>query len=166
MEHRCDCGRSHEEVELGIQYNLYQRINKDNVECLNEYEEGSGVTVFKPWEERLNHEKYVESDADEELLFNVPFTGNVKLKGLIVTGDPDGSYPTKVRLYVSQGIMYKNRPNMTFDDTSIEADQEFELSRDLDGTHEYPVSWHQELKVKQYISKSGVYKKQQQQQQQ
>lgn len=132
MEHRCDCGSSHDATELGVQYNLYQKIDKDNVECLNEYEEGSGVKVFKPWEERLCHEKYVESDADDELLFNIPFTGNVKLKGLIITGNPDASYPSKVKLY-------KNRPNMTFDDTGIEADQEFELSRDLDGTHEYPI---------------------------
>ena len=48
------------------------------------------------------------SDADEELLFNIPFTGNVKLKGLIVMGGEDGTHPAKVRLF-------KNRPHMTFD---------------------------------------------------
>lgn len=54
---RCDCGNSHDDIELGIEYNLYQKIDKDYVECLNEYEEGSGVKVFKPWEERLSHDK-------------------------------------------------------------------------------------------------------------
>ena len=42
--------------------------------------------------------KVVCSDADEELLFNIPFTGDVKLKGLIVMGGEDGYHPSKVKL--------------------------------------------------------------------
>ena len=38
----------------------------------------------------------VESDADEELLINIPFTGDVKLKGLIVIGGEDDTHPDKV----------------------------------------------------------------------
>jgi hypothetical protein len=72
-------------------------------------------TVFKPWEERLNFEvvsevrsqndgklfgflQFVESDADEELLFNIPFTGNVKLKGIIVIGEDSDTHPSRIRL--------------------------------------------------------------------
>lgn len=73
----------------------------------------------------------VESDCDEELLFSVPFTGNVKLKGIIVVGGEGDFHPSTLRLF-------KNRPNMSFDDAAAEPDQEFELSRDLDGTLEYP----------------------------
>merc|ERR1712179_544831 len=68
----------------------------------------------------------------EELLFNIPFTGNVKLKGLIVGGEDDDSFPDKVRIY-------KNRPNMTFDDTGAAADQEFNLVRDTTCSLEYKV---------------------------
>ncbi|KAF2884795.1 hypothetical protein ILUMI_21402 [Ignelater luminosus] len=129
--HSCEGDKNHDETpEMGLQYSLYSKIDKNNLECLNEASEGSGKTVFKPWEERLNFTDYVESDADEELLFNIPFTGNVKLKGIIIVGEDSGSHPSKMRLY-------KNRPHMTFDDVTVAADQEFELHTDLSGTLEY-----------------------------
>lgn len=34
-------------------YNLYSRIDKQNLECLNEVQENSGRDVFRPWDERL-----------------------------------------------------------------------------------------------------------------
>jgi PITH domain len=82
----------------GIQYSLYEKIDLENTECLNEEIEGSGKTVFKPYEQRLDLEKFVQSDADEELLFNIQFTGNVKLKGFRLIGANDESHPKKVRL--------------------------------------------------------------------
>uniref|UniRef100_A0A182M834 PITH domain-containing protein n=1 Tax=Anopheles culicifacies TaxID=139723 RepID=A0A182M834_9DIPT len=118
------------ELEIGIHYSLYEKIDMHNVECLNEELEGSGKTVFKPYNERLSHDKFVKSDADEELLFNIPFTGNVKLKGIIIIGADDETHPKKMRLF-------KNRLKMTFDDTSATADQEFALERDANGVIEY-----------------------------
>ncbi|KAJ8960991.1 hypothetical protein NQ318_020295 [Aromia moschata] len=126
----CGDSHQHETGEVGIHYSLYTKINKDNLQCLNEAVDGSGKTVFKPWEERLNFDIFVDSDADEELLFNIPFVGNVKLKGIKVIGEDSDNHPSKMRLF-------KNRPAMTFDDTSAEADQEFELVRDNTGVTEY-----------------------------
>lgn len=74
--------------------------------------------------------KFVESDADEELLFNIPFTGNVKLKAIRLIGEDSENHPSKMRLY-------KNRPSMTFDDTNAAADQEFGLVKDTIGSIEY-----------------------------
>ncbi|XP_043275282.1 PITH domain-containing protein GA19395 isoform X2 [Venturia canescens] len=133
MESNCSCNGDHShDCEIGVQYTLYQKINRDDVECLNEREDGSGVMVFKPWEERLNRDKFVESDDDDELLFNIPFTGNVKLKGIIVVGGPDGSHPRHMKLF-------KNRPKMSFDEAATACDQEFELADDQIGVVEYPI---------------------------
>lgn len=53
--HGCDGGHDHDDTpEMGVQYSLFEKIDKDNLECLNEVEEGSGKRIFKPWEERLN----------------------------------------------------------------------------------------------------------------
>lgn len=55
--HHChggSCDHSSNDEELGLQYNLYEKIDKDNVECLNENVEGSGKTVFKPWDKRMD----------------------------------------------------------------------------------------------------------------
>ncbi|KYN04211.1 PREDICTED: PITH domain-containing protein CG6153 [Cyphomyrmex costatus] len=130
MEHRCNCGSVHD-TEIGVNYNLFEKIDKDRVECLNEHEEDSGIKVFKTWEERLDRSEYVQSDIEDELLFNIPFTGDVKLKGLIVVADEDYS-PKKVKLY-------KNRPHMLFDHLNTCPDQEFELITDAYGVHEYPI---------------------------
>ena len=42
------------------------------MQCWNEAEEGSGRTVFRAWEERMDQEKMVESDVDPELLLHIP----------------------------------------------------------------------------------------------
>ena len=74
--HGCDHGEAGKVgEESGVAYSLYQKIDMNNLTCLNEETDGSGKTVFKPWESRLDREKFVQSDADEELLINIPFTG-------------------------------------------------------------------------------------------
>ncbi|ESO88283.1 hypothetical protein LOTGIDRAFT_204391 [Lottia gigantea] len=132
--HSHSCEKEHDHglppEEMAAAYSLYTKIDTFNVECLNEAVDGSGKTVFKPWDQRLSKEKYVESDADEELLFNIPFTGNVKLKGVILIAGPGENHPNRMKLF-------KNRPKMTFDDSSAEADQEFELHPDPEGVLEY-----------------------------
>jgi hypothetical protein len=117
--------------EMGIEYSLFSRIDKNNLTCLNERRDGSGKEIFKPWEERLNMNTVVESDVDEELLFNIPFNGNIKLKGIILVAPEDDSHPHRMRLF-------KNQPNMCFDDVRAEALQEYELHRDPSGLLEYP----------------------------
>lgn len=42
---------------MGVAYSLFTKIDLDRVECLNETVDGSGKTIFKPWEERMDNEK-------------------------------------------------------------------------------------------------------------
>lgn len=100
--HQCEAEATSSDLdnvlEMGIQYSLYQKIDTENLECLNETEEDSGKKVFKAFENRLDMTDYVDSDCDQELLFNIPFTGNVKLKGIILIGANDETHPKKMRL--------------------------------------------------------------------
>lgn len=52
----CDCAQSHQSVteDLGNSYTLYLKIDRSNVQCLNETVEGAGAKVFKPWDKRLD----------------------------------------------------------------------------------------------------------------
>jgi len=45
--------------ELGVQYSLYQKIDLENVTCLNEEIENSGKDVFKAWENRKDRTKVI-----------------------------------------------------------------------------------------------------------
>lgn len=123
----CSHGDGMEE-ENSLGYSLYQKINLTNVECLNEKIDGSGVKVFKAWTERFNEDS-VESDCDAELIFNIPFTGDVKLKAIVIIASEELD---KLRLY-------KSHRRLTFDDVEGEADQEFQVTHDPNGTYEYPV---------------------------
>ena len=42
-------------LEMGIEYSLYQKIDMENLECLNEEIDGSGKLIFKPFEKRLDY---------------------------------------------------------------------------------------------------------------
>lgn len=124
----CDHGDGTDETN-SITYSLYQKIDLANVECLNERVDGSGVKVFKSWSERLNTADCVESDCDAELIFNIPFTGDVKLKGIVIIADEE----------LSRVKLFKSKMRMSFDDVLGEADQEFSITHDPQGTVEYPI---------------------------
>jgi hypothetical protein len=66
-------------------------------EVLNSEDEVQNV--FKSFDKRLDFEKYVDSDCDCELLFNIQFTGNVKLKAIKIIAPEDDSHPKKMLLF-------------------------------------------------------------------
>ena len=56
-----------------LQSSLYSQIDFDKIVTLNERELGSGMAVVKKsWEERLDANPKLISDADEQILMMVP----------------------------------------------------------------------------------------------
>ncbi|KAL2261895.1 hypothetical protein VTK26DRAFT_3051 [Humicola hyalothermophila] len=113
-----------DDVSPALQFSLYQHINFDEVTTLNEARYGSGREVVKKtWRERMAAEPEVQSDVDEQLLMNVPFTGQVKLHSILLRTSDSDSAPKTLKVII-------NREDVDFD-VAEETDgtQTFELSR-------------------------------------
>eukprot|EP01137_Pigoraptor_chileana_P010014 Opistho-2@59076 len=122
---------AHDDPERGQEFSLYRYIDSTKAWCLNEAEKGSVMNCFKPWNERKVVDKYIESDADEQLIVYIPFTGDVKLKSICVIGGDNGAHPKKMKAFT-------NRDNIDFDNVEgLAAVQEWDLHEDGDGVLEY-----------------------------
>ncbi|KAK9729627.1 hypothetical protein K7432_000145 [Basidiobolus ranarum] len=110
-----------DDIEAALKDTLFSKIDVDRVRCLNESEPGASRRVFKPWHERLDTTKFVESDCDEQLIIYVPFTGSVKLKSISIRGGPGAKSPAKMKVII-------NREDVDFDNAdSMTPTQEWEL---------------------------------------
>jgi len=116
--------------DRSTEFSLHTRIKWDEFRCLNEHREGAGAKVLRAWEDRLS-DHYVESGCDGDLIFNIPFDGEVKLFGLLVVAPDDGSHPTAVRLFKGG---YRD-----FDSVEGTPTQEVQLTPDAGGVIEYPL---------------------------
>ena len=68
-------------------------IDIGGVTCGNEMEPDSIKGCFRAWTERDDLTLFVDSDADEQLLVYVPFTGDVKLKSItLITGEGEARH--------------------------------------------------------------------------
>ncbi|KAG9102478.1 hypothetical protein FRC06_001985 [Ceratobasidium sp. 370] len=79
--------------------NLYARIDRQNVAALNVEGGVDPCTPLKAWHERQDETKWLESDADDELILRIPFTGSVKLRALLLKTGPGEQTPEKVLLF-------------------------------------------------------------------
>lgn len=127
--HHGEGGHDHsDDITPALQNSLYTRIDFDRVVTLNEDAHGAGTAVVKKtWAERLEPEPELASDADEQLLMHVPFTGQVKLHSILVRTSDSDAAPRTLRVFC-------NRPE-SFDFSAAETEgpvQEFELSRTAD----------------------------------
>ncbi|CCM04683.1 uncharacterized protein FIBRA_06869 [Fibroporia radiculosa] len=97
--------------DQGYRDNLYTRIDRANVVALNVEAPGKGPEVIKPWNERLDEQIYLESDADDQIIIRVPFTGSVKLRAVLLKAGPGDQTPANVAIF-------SNIDHMDFSDIS------------------------------------------------
>ncbi|KAI9450140.1 DUF1000-domain-containing protein [Lactarius psammicola] len=112
-EHAHDDDHSHDHTSNGgPSDNLFAHIDRSNVVALNSVHGGS--EVIKPWDERMDEQVYIESDADDQLIIRVPFTGSVKLRSLLLKSGPGDQTPAKVALV----SVLRNVDNFDFEDAA------------------------------------------------
>ncbi|KAK7206586.1 galactose-binding domain-like protein [Myxozyma melibiosi] len=112
---------------------LYKHINIDQVTTMNESEPDAGKGVIKPWSERYDTTKILESDADEQLIMFIPFTGMVKLYSLLLRTAPTSSAPRTLKLF-------KNRTDVDFSIAEdLKADEQLEHNNSIADIVEYPL---------------------------
>ncbi|KAG1676058.1 hypothetical protein FOA52_014923 [Chlamydomonas sp. UWO 241] len=101
---------------------LLDNLDLQGLHCLNESSAHPWANALKQGY-REDDGLYLESDADEQLLVNIPFQQKSKLSSLLITGPSDGTGPKRVKLYV-------NLPSFGFSDAegSVPAAQEFDLT--------------------------------------
>jgi len=127
--HNEGCGHEshdhgHDHGDVGSNDNLFPYIDRPNVVALNAI--GLGSSVIKPWHERTSEDVYLESDADEQLIIRVPFTGSVKLRSLLLKAGPGDQTPEKIALFA-------NESSLDFNDVQDKTPtQEFEVAEGRD----------------------------------
>ena len=74
-DHGHDHSHDHsDDIEPALQSLIYKQIEFDKIRTYNESEPDAGANVVKKtWQERLNPEPELTSDADEQLLMIVPY---------------------------------------------------------------------------------------------
>lgn len=63
-----------DDVTPALQSYIYEEIDFDNITTLNESIPDSGQAIVKKsWQERMNADPELKSDADEQLLMYIPY---------------------------------------------------------------------------------------------
>ncbi|KAI1083787.1 DUF1000-domain-containing protein [Whalleya microplaca] len=92
-----------DDITPALQHNLYQHIKFDYINTFNETRTNSGKAIVKKtWAERLEPEPELVSDADEQIIMTIPFTGQVKLHSIILRTSASASAPRTLKVFINR----------------------------------------------------------------
>jgi len=64
--------------------NLYSVIDKDKIHGLNLTVPEDAKMIIKPWDERDETERFAESGVDDQVIFHIPFSQNVRVRSIFL----------------------------------------------------------------------------------
>lgn len=122
-----------DDLTPALQNQIYEQIDFDAVNTLNEADSRSGQKVLqKTWTDRLKPLPELVSDADEQLLMHIPFTAQIRLHSILLRTSTSDAAPMNVKVYV-------NREGLDFSTASdLQPTQTLELAQSND-VQEVPV---------------------------
>ncbi|KAK4046207.1 hypothetical protein OIV83_006239 [Microbotryomycetes sp. JL201] len=110
----CQCGDEDAHVLLeGQQDFLFGQVDRDKVVALNATDPDNGKIVIRPWDDRMQEQEFVESDADEQLILQIPFTASIKLRSIIIKSGPAGHTPDKMHVFANQLLDFDETSSQT-----------------------------------------------------
>ena len=141
-DHDCDastCGNA----------SLHGFIDVPAVVAFNALDETAAPGVLRPWEARHDRTgRPLVSEDDGELVVRIPFTTDVKLRGIMVLGGASGRAPNEMRAFA-------NRRDIDAVNASRKTPtQKWDLTVDEDGVLEYTTeaaSWQSTSSVTLYF---------------
>ncbi|KAK4703775.1 hypothetical protein P7C70_g2436, partial [Phenoliferia sp. Uapishka_3] len=98
----CGCDADEHQMLEGTLDFLFEKVERDRTVALNGSEGTEAKCVIKPWDQRNDETAFLESDADEQLILHIWFTGAIKLRSIIVKAGPAGHTPDKLQIFANQ----------------------------------------------------------------
>jgi len=81
--------------------NLYSVIDKDKIHGLNLTVPEDAKMIIKPWDERDETERFAESGVDDQVIFHIPFSQNVRVRSIFLKLGRGESTPRHLRIYAN-----------------------------------------------------------------
>ncbi|KAF9257832.1 DUF1000-domain-containing protein [Marasmius fiardii PR-910] len=95
---------------------LLEFLDLQQLNCLNESSEHSLKSIVESKSINKGSSKWLQSDADEQLLLNITFNQTVRVKTLIIKSNELAESPKQIKLLV-------NRPSLGFEDVQDAVEQ-------------------------------------------
>ncbi|KAG8832866.1 hypothetical protein FRC17_000484 [Serendipita sp. 399] len=119
---------------FGDSTNLFRVIDRDRVHGLNLTVPEDAKELIKSWDMREDATKFVDSGVDDQLIINVPFTQNVRVKSVLLKLGRGEFSPRRLRLYVNYPA------GVGFDEAeSVKPHLDIALLQGQDSVSEYPL---------------------------